>query len=210
MDRGKIPLAKVLKGKTLKIAELQDALVLELAKGFSFILHGGLAIWRIYGGKRFSYNIDVYQDDPPRVAERLAASFKVVRARYTRSGTLYLRVREEVEVELEVRPLAEGPAVEADYWLVDGSSIVVRTLSPEGLLREKVRAFLNRNRARDLYDIYYLLDLCEPELVASDLRTLLRGLREPPDIGGLKELVLMGLAPSFQTMKVKVMRYAQA
>jgi len=49
----KLPLAKILKGRILKIAEFQDLIVIELCKRFDFILRGGTAIWRIYGGKRF-------------------------------------------------------------------------------------------------------------------------------------------------------------
>ncbi|MBC7092239.1 MAG: hypothetical protein H5T50_10105 [Nitrososphaeria archaeon] len=47
----KLPLAKILKGKMLKIAELQDLIVIELCKRFDFILRGETAIWRIYGAK---------------------------------------------------------------------------------------------------------------------------------------------------------------
>ncbi len=36
----KIPLRKILKGKFLKIAEMQDIIILELLKNFDFVLHG--------------------------------------------------------------------------------------------------------------------------------------------------------------------------
>ncbi len=47
----KIPLIRFLKGNMLKIAEMQDLLVLELSREVDFVVHGGTAIWRIYGGK---------------------------------------------------------------------------------------------------------------------------------------------------------------
>ncbi|MCC6029549.1 MAG: nucleotidyl transferase AbiEii/AbiGii toxin family protein [Candidatus Korarchaeum sp.] len=186
MEPRRISLIKILKGKLLKIAELQDAVILELSRRFNFVLHGGLAVWRVYGGKRFSLDIDIYHDNP---RELVNIPFKSTRV-LTASGVLYLRIKDDVEIELEASPMFEE-VVEADYWLVDGSSIVVRTLKQEELVREKVRAFLERGKAEDLYDIYYLLDLCDPGLIREDMRVLSGKLRMPDDFSGLKELILM-------------------
>ncbi|MGQ9515294.1 MAG: hypothetical protein ACUVTL_09670 [Thermoproteota archaeon] len=57
---------------TPRIAELQDLMMIELSNSFNFILHGGTAIWRVYSGKRFSYVIDVYHNDPKNVAEHFS------------------------------------------------------------------------------------------------------------------------------------------
>jgi predicted nucleotidyltransferase component of viral defense system len=198
----RIPLIKILKGRLLKIAELQDAVILELSRRFNFVLHGGLAVWRVYGGKRFSLDIDIYHDNP---RELVNIPFKSTRV-LTASGVLYLRIKDDVEIELEASPMFEE-VVEADYWLVDGSSII-RTLKQEELVREKVRAFLERGKARDLYDIYYLLDLCDPELIREDMRVLSGKLRMPDDFSGLKELILMGIPPSFDAIERKVRKYA--
>ena len=206
MEPRRIPLIKILKGRLLKIAELQDAVILELSRRFNFVLHGGLAVWRVYGGKRFSLDIDIYHDNP---RELVNIPFKSTRVKLTASGVLYLRIKDDVEIELEASPMfEEREVVEADYWLVDGSSIVVRTLKQEELVREKVRAFLERGKARDLYDIYYLLDLCDPELIREDMRVLSGKLRMPDDFSGLKELILMGVPPSFDAIERKVRKYA--
>jgi len=206
----KIPLAKILKGRPLRIAELQDEVVLELSKKFDFVVHGGTAVWRIYGGKRFSRDIDIYHSDPQRIAEHFSKVFNVVRVKITPSKVLYLRIVDKATVELEASPpFEEIETIESDFWLVDGSSVVVKTLTPENLVKEKVRAFLDRKKARDLYDIYYLLDFCEKE-IGSELRKVLPELKEAPrDFSGLKELILMGMAPSFETIVRKVRRYAK-
>ncbi len=91
--------------------------------------------------------------------------------------------------------------IEEDFWLIDGSSVVVRTLTPCSLLEEKIKAYENRRKARDLYDIYYLLDLCEDASVMDSLRQILPLLREPPhDYPILRAIVLMGRPPSFETV----------
>lgn len=207
MASRRIPLAKVLKGKLLRIAELQDAVILELSTRFYFVLHGGLAVWRVYGGKRFSADIHIYHDDPKMLVNNIP--FKQTMAKLTPSGILYLRIRDDAEVELEASPMFERKEViEADYWLVDGSSIAIRTLKQEDLLREKIRAFLDRGKARDLYDVYYLLDFCDPTSIKDDVKALSEKLRVPDDFSGLKELILMGIPPSFDAIERKVRRYA--
>ncbi len=206
----RIPLMRVLKGAMLKIAEVQDALVLELSRKVDFIVHGGTAIWRIYGGKRFSYDVDVYCQDIEKIPEILSSALNVTRVKITPSRVLYLRVSDGAEVELEASPMFEDKEViEEDFWLIDGSSIVVKTLSPCSLLEEKIRAYMNRRKARDLYDVYYLLDMCEDKSIRNPIKELLYILKSPPeDYPILKEIVLMGRPPSFETIVRKVERFA--
>ncbi len=206
----RIPLAKMLKGRLLKIAELQDMVVLELSKRFDFVIHGGIAIWRVYGGKRFSRDIDIYHQNPEIIAQHFSKLFNVTKSRITPSKTLYLRLVDEAIVELQASPaFREIQVVESDFWLIDGTSIVVKTLTPENLVKEKVETFLNRGMARDLYDIYYLLDFCESG-IRSELKKILPALQEPPrDFSGLRELILMGKAPSFEAIVRKVRRFAK-
>jgi len=206
VESRRIPLVKILRGRLLRIAELQDAVILELSRRFYFVLHGGLAVWRVYGGKRFSLDIDIYHEDPRKL---MNIPFKFTRKKLTSSGVLYLRLKNGAEVELEASPMfKKKEIIEADYWLVDGSSIVIRTLKQEELVREKVEAFLERGKARDLYDIYYLLDLCDPALIKEEMKVLSEKLRIPDDFSGLKELILMGVPPSFDAIERKVRRYA--
>ncbi len=209
----RISLAKILKGRLLKIAELQDLLMVELSKRFDFILHGGTAVWRVYGGKRFSYDVDVYFVKPEDIRRFLSGVgwARLTKSRMTRTDRAYFRIEDRVPVELEVSPPPEGlKPMEGDFWLADGTSMVVKTLAPEDLLREKVEAFMDRGKTRDLYDVYYLLDFCGRERIGGLLRKLLPLLGSPPsDFSGLEELVLVGRAPDFDTIKFKVMAYAE-
>jgi predicted nucleotidyltransferase len=62
---GGFPLSRLLKGKLLRIAETQDAVITyPISRGVEFVLHGGTAVWRIYGGKRGSIDVDVYAENP--------------------------------------------------------------------------------------------------------------------------------------------------
>lgn len=209
----KLPLAKILKGRMLKIAELQDLIIIELSRHFDFVLRGGTAIWRIYSGKRFSYDIDIYYNNPEEIANYFSSSkmFKVLKSKLTSSKILYLKFGNEVVTELEVSPFKnEFKVVEADFWLIEGGSIVVKTLAPEDLLLEKINAFMSRKKSRDLYDIYYLLDFCNMEKVKPMIKELLPLLGcEPKDFNMLPELIILGRSPSFQAIVEKVSRYAK-
>ncbi len=212
----RIPLARILKGRLLRVAELQDLLVIELAKRFDFVLHGGTAVWRVYGGKRLSIDVDIYCREPERIGREFKSlpGIRVVREKLTPSRVLYLRVADEfgAEVELEASPpFREIEVTEADYWTTDGGSLVLRVLTSCDLLREKIAAFRDRGKARDLYDVYYLLDLCEDPGIGVELRSILPKLEiPPPDFGGLRELILLGRPPSFESIVRKVRRHAEA
>lgn len=206
-----MPLIRLLKGKLLRIAELQDAVIVELSKRVDFVLRGGTAVWRVYGGKRFSYDIDLYCYQPESIPSILSRSFSVVHSRVTGAGYVYLRVSNGEVVEVEAARLTGGVDwVEEEYWLVDGTKLVVKALSPCALLEEKVAAYLDRRKARDLYDVYYMVDFCDDaERLRKAARLLLNALAEPPeDYGLLDELILIGRAPSFKTVVEKVRRAA--
>ena len=197
-----------------EVAEVQDIIMVSLAEK-GVVLHGGTAIWRVYGGKRFSYDIDLYHQSPQEVSRELRRidELTLEKERVTSSGVLYSRLRRgRVAVEVDVSPFyREVETVEGRYPMVDGSTLVVLTLTPEDLLREKAEAYLRRRRAKDLYDVYYLLGLVEPGRVANSLRRLTEVLKAPPsDMGELKELILVGLAPSFNTMRREVLKHAKA
>ena len=187
-------------------------IVIELCKRFDFILCGGTAIWRIYGGKRFFYDIDIYYNNPEEIADYFSTSktFKILKSKLT-SSKIYLKFGNEVVTELEVSPFSyDIKIVEADFWLVEGGSIIVKTLAPENLLKEKVGAFVSRRKSRDLYDIYYLLDFCEKEKIRPFLKELLPLLKnEPKDFNMLSELIILGNSPSFRTIVEKVSKYAK-
>jgi len=210
----KFPLMRLLKGRMLKIAELQDRLMIELCSKFGVVLHGGTAIWRVYGGKRFSFDIDLYYGKPAEILEHFKkpGPFKLVRSKLTGSEVLYMRFSEGgIDVEVEVSPMFKKiPVSDGEFHLVGGDSIVISTLGPENMLIEKMAAFRGRRKARDLYDVFFLLDAADVPAVKSDLREFVRLLGSPPDdFRGLSELVLVGKSPDFGTIVHKVKAYAK-
>jgi predicted nucleotidyltransferase component of viral defense system len=212
---GKIPLKNLLKGELLRIAELQDKAVIDIISHFNVVFHGGTALWRIYGGKRFSYDIDMYYSNPREIHGYLASqkSFSVVLNRITGSNVVYSKISEgRTVIELEISPMFRAVnAVSKEFVLTDGSTMVVATISPEDMLSEKVSAYMNRMKARDLYDIYYLAGLAKgTEELRKDLRRLLESMKTmPKDFGGLREIVLVGNVPAFEMIVSAVRRYAK-
>ncbi len=210
----KFPLGNLLKGRMLRIAELQDRLMIEVSAKFEAILHGGTAIWRVYGGKRLSFDLDFYHQDPASMLAYFGKSeaFRPARSKMTGSGVCYMRFEEgPVAAEINISPaFSEKRATDGEFRLVGGDSIVVRTLSETELLREKIDAYENRMKARDLYDIFYLLGIADTCQVKNELKKLLPLLKEPPaDFSGLKELVLLGKSPDFETIVRKVEGHAK-
>jgi hypothetical protein len=213
MTYEKLPLRNVLRGKMLRIAELQDSLITELVSKFDFVLHGGTAIWRIYKGKRFSYDIDIYCADTSAIAHHFGKTnaFKMTRSKVTGSGVLYARFEDAgAEVEINASPyFTKVNPVDGEFRLVGGDSIILKTLAPEELLKEKISAFLDRRKARDLYDIFYLMDFADAAEIRGDVKNLARFLNAPPtDFGGIRELILLGKAPEFETIVRKVKMHA--
>src|SRR3989344_5632430 len=160
---GKIPLILKLKREQRKeVARGQDLIVRTLINEFKdFVLHGGTAIWRCYGGNRFSEDVDVYI---PKNEERLNLFFEKLQQRGFHlekkkigENSLYSQLTlNRTSVRLEaIWKKTEG--LLKDYEMVEGNSIPIYTLSAEQLIQEKVSAYLHRRKIRDLYDIFILL-----------------------------------------------------
>ncbi|UNQ73887.1 nucleotidyl transferase AbiEii/AbiGii toxin family protein [Infirmifilum sp. NZ] len=195
-----------------EIAELQDIVVSVLYRVLKPppVLHGGTVIWRVYKSPRFSEDLDLYHENPTLYRsqlEREVESFELTLRKLRETANAVFMVvgdRREVRVEFTKRDMS-SVSVEAEFELVDGGFIVVRTLPPELLLREKVQAYIERRKARDLYDVYYLLSHLDPCSVREELQRLSAHLDEPPrDWGELRVLILKGLPPSFETVRERI------
>lgn len=211
----KFPLASQLKGKMLKIAELQDKIVIDLSSRFGIILHGGTAIWRVYRGKRFSFDIDIYYNNPGELYDYFEKTdmFDLVKNKLTSSNVLYSRFKEnQVLVEVDASPIFRDlKTTDGDFRLVGGDSIVLRTLGATEMLKEKIDAFRSRRKSRDLYDIFHLLDSAESSEIRNELNGIMPLLNAPPkDFTGLNELILIGKTPDFETIVRKVKMHAKA
>lgn len=87
------------------------------------------------------------------------------------------------------------------FEMSDGTSILVNTLSPDEMIQEKISAYAERRKVRDLYDIFFLLKFVEDEgRIGSLLREFVKGFRRPVDERGLKALIISGAVPSVDAM----------
>ena len=188
-----IPLnLRLKKARHKEIASIQDLIVEELRKEFEkAVIHGGTAIWRCYRGNRFSEDIDVYM---PKDIKKIESLFKnlekrglVIERKKVSKNSIYsllklgrTAVRFEALFKISAGFLKE-------YETIDGNLVTIRTLSPEELINEKIGAYLNRLKIRDLYDIFFLLRYVKSKKdVSSNLKKLIWGFKEPIDKNELK------------------------
>jgi predicted nucleotidyltransferase component of viral defense system len=214
-----LPLNKKLKKKIHKtIALAQDILVLELYDKFpSTIIHGGTAIWRCYGNNRFSEDIDVYlpltlkATNFQEFLENLKGKgFTVEKFKKTKNSIFAKFSYSEVIIRLEVVFKNVKNFVTKQFEMSDGSFILVKTLKPEEIIKEKVLAYLKRRKVRDLYDIFFLLRFVEKkEEIRKVLNQLVKNFQKPIDEKELKVLIISGSIPSVEEMIKEVSKWVE-
>ena len=83
------------------------------------------------------------------------------------------------------------------YETVEGRRVMVRGLTPESVIMEKVEAYMPRKKARDLYDIVHMLGIAKKtQEVKGRLAALIESFRPPLDFSELKSTVLTGYVPT--------------
>ena len=189
-----------------EVAEAQDRVVEALYEVFDdAVLHGGTSIWRCYGGNRFSEDVDVYME---RDAKRLASLFItferkgfVVEKKKVGERSLYSTLRFNSTVVRFEALFKKVSGSLKEYETVEGNLITVYTLTPEELINEKISAYLNRLKVRDLYDIFFLLRHVKDAFeVRKALEQLIAKFKAPVDENDLKVLLLEGLVPDSKKM----------
>ena len=191
------PIGEFLTANRLKLANLQD-FVLEIVYNKidpSALLYGDTAIWRCYGGQRFSEVIDIYMEEYlleefinlfPKYGFKLAwrSSEYPSSIRIENRDTSLLFESKEGTAESVIRP----------YLRVDGSPMTIGVLSPTELLVRKIEAFNGRRLIRDIYDIYVLTQHLDPKdfTVKTKLSAFLENISDPVDEGVLRSLIYSG------------------
>lgn len=204
---------KLKKARHKEIARAQDLIVEELYKTFDkAVLHGGTSIWRCYQGNRFSEDVDVYL---PRDLNKVNAFFEnlekkgfIIKKKKISENSIFSNLQlERLMVRFEaIFKKQEGSLKE--YETCEGNLITVYTLTPEELIKEKVNAYLNRYKIRDLYDIFFLLRYVKhKEEVEGDITRLLKHFKDPADKEDLKVLIITGLIPDVEKMLVYMKRW---
>ncbi len=198
----KIPLhLKIKKDVHKRISYAQDIIMHELYEFFpKAVFHGGTAIWRCYGGNRFSEDIDVYLHTKENLDSLFSSlqlkGFRILKKRI-KENSLYSELElDRVQVRFEALFIKKDGILK-EYELVDGTLMTVYTLSADELLKEKIAACLKRGKARDLYDIFFLLHYtkkkpAELEKVGSVIIS---------DEENLHATVLTGVIPTIEEMK---------
>lgn len=190
------------------LARLQDTIIESLVEVEpAVVLHGGTAIWRCYGGNRFSEAVDIYATDAQmrNILNRFTWSLRSRGAAmdYPKPSARLLHISNtETHSKLEAMEFTQKTIpVQMEYVRVDASRIFVNTLSIRDFISEKVRTYEKRRYVRDLYDLYHLATVQKPSTKSKRLLSaLLDNMEEPIDEGKLKDLVYAGIAPSLDAM----------
>ncbi len=213
-----LPIANRLRKKVHKDTALaQDLMVIELYNSIpGAVIHGGTALWRCYGGSRFSEDIDAYL---PKGA-RGSGSIKLFLNSLKNRGFVVRKFREKENSLFSVfsymgttvrfeAVFEDIGSVVKPYEMSDGTFINVRTLEPNVLMMEKAAAYSKRKKIRDLYDVFFLLR--HAERTAESRKSLLRlvgSFEEPKDKRDLKVLVISGAVPDVKDMVEEIRLWA--
>jgi len=214
-----LPINKKLKKRTHKIVALaQDILVMEVYNSFSTaIIHGGTAIWRCYGSNRFSEDVDFYlplvmkNTNTEKFLENLKRKgFTVEKFKKTSNSIFakfsYLGVIIRCEAVFKtIKNFITKP-----FEMSDGTSILVNTLQPEEIIKEKISAYFKRKKVRDLYDIFFLLRFVKDKgKIKNDLVKFIKEFKKPIDEKELKILIISGSVPTIDSMLEVIMAWAR-
>ena len=191
------PIGDILTGNRLRLAEFQDY-ILEIIYNRiepAALLYGGTAVWRCYGGQRFSEGIDIHLRNES--LEKLIASLPKYGLQLLWMDLEFpsnIRIgNNETSLLLESK---EGYAesIVRQYFRVDGSPMTVSVLSPTELLIRKIEAYNGRRLIRDIYDMFILTRYLDPSdyTVISRLSTFLKSVAKPDDEAILSSLIYSG------------------
>ncbi len=209
----------------LEKAKLEDVIVEILYREYNdLVFHGGTAIWRCYAGNRFSRDLDFYMR-PETTKERMKQyrdvskflinyGFSMKEKEYNNdTETMHFTVgASNAKMKIGIN-LRYKNGIPIDYAEIDGGKIVVLSLSPTELLKEKITAYNDKldnmgkfkhPEAHDLYDMWYLVTLIKKadRSTVKSLEALINkiGNKPPLDMRSLGHLIISGLAPSFELM----------
>lgn len=198
-----------------EIARAQDIIVQSVYEIFNdAVLHGGTAIWRCYHGDRFSEDVDMYL---PRDLKALNALFKlfetrgfIVKKKKISERSIYSSLEvNNTSVRFEALFKNQKGSLK-EYESAEGPLLTVYSLTAEELISEKVEAYLNRLKVRDLYDIFFLLRYVETlSSVNPFLKKLISHFSPPVDEENFRILILKGLTPTPIQMMEYIKRTAE-
>lgn len=208
-----LPLNKKLKKRDyINKGILQDQLIdIVYSITPNAILHGGTGIWRCLKGNRFSEDLDFYLMPEKSFESKFkdqvkTKGFELLKYKTT-DNTIFSNISNGLtEVKFEVS-FQKKKGTLTNYELIDGSFIDILSLTPKEYFYEKMLTYKKRKLARDIYDVYFLSNLFELDKEdKTKLKEFLNNLDRPIDEENLKAIVLIGVAPTFESMILKLKR----
>ena len=149
----------------------QDLILYQIYKrSNAFVFKGGTALYKFYGLKRFSADIDftlLEKIDIERLFNKIAVSVKAdIDSKIMKDSVLFklkfkgiLTKRNMIRVDISTKnKVLKGFDLKAyvpEY--PDVNPFYLKVLKPEEMIAEKVHSLLARENARDLYDLFFLL-----------------------------------------------------
>ncbi|MCL5094566.1 MAG: nucleotidyl transferase AbiEii/AbiGii toxin family protein [Candidatus Marsarchaeota archaeon] len=171
--------------------------------------HGGTCVWRCYGGKRFSQDIDIYVWDRNleyKLKESLEkVGLNVLKYRF-KEHIIFIHVSllnaEQFEVKIEINNKKIENFIVVFYETVSGRGMQINNLSDEDLVLEKINAYNNRRLHKDLYDITILLNsIANSAHINSALTKFISAIAPPKDAYiEFKATIYSGSISSFGSM----------
>lgn len=203
------PLELLLKNEELlRIARLQDRVIAHMYRSSNGIaMHGGTCVWRCYGGKRFSYDIDMYAKNKNEI-ERVINAIKLARffvtkqkERKGKKELFYYKVSDgNTKMTVEFNSERRINRSIATYINTDGTFVDIFSISTEDLIKEKIAAYESRRAIKDLYDLYILSHFIKSEKSSENMKTFIQTIQKPADEELLKQLIYGGAVPTFSQM----------
>jgi len=202
-----IPLTqKIKKEKHKEIARAQDLIIEELYRVFDkSIIHGGTAIWRCYQGNRFSEDIDAYIENNKEKIEDLFKNFEkagfVILKKKITNNSIYSNLQfNRINVRFEAI-FTKKQSILKEYETYEGNFLTVYTLTPENLIKEKINAYKDRLKIKDLYDIFFLLrHVKKRDEIIKEIKNFVQNFKEPIDKQEINVLIIHGLVPNTKEM----------
>jgi predicted nucleotidyltransferase component of viral defense system len=216
----KLKIINKLKKKIHKdIALLQDLVIEIVYEVFpDAIFHGGTAIWRCYGGTRFSEDIDIYLDKgeltkidlfKEKIKQR---KLNITKFKITDNVIYAKLVFNNIEMRFEASflKIKNKAVIIKPYETIEGNYLNIFTFNADDLIEEKVNTYLSRFLVRDIYDIYVLLNYIEDDdKVRSYLKKLLSDYKKPKDEEILRSLVFIGAIPDVDQILTAIRKWAR-
>ena len=201
------------KESQLMIAKLQDSVIDIIFSLDKLLLHGGTAIWRCYGGGRFSNDIDIYISNEKvvkRIVNRISLFGERIVFNRKRKKILYYDISaDNAKISLQIK-ISNKKGILVSYEKIDGNRTQIFSMTPENLIIEKIETYNNRALIRDIYDIMILTrSVLDKSRIVNIMISFLSNIKRPKDEKVLKDIVYNGPVPTFEDIVEYLWRWCK-